>query len=250
MAIIGLTLDTLFWKTALDRILWRHLAAIGFAGAILIVLFALRKRPREWVGAAAFLLNNSAILAAFWASDQALASSSERWTPFEVEKLGALTIALLAPPRAWVGLLAIAETTAVPLVEYMTWGPAVRARLPAAAPWIITAYGVFAFLLYGHQLRRQASERRAASAHAEALALERVARLVLSMRDLANTPLQIIELTVALLRKRQAHEPLVARLERAAERLVAIGQALESERLDLLGDDGAAPAHSMDLDRR
>jgi hypothetical protein len=127
----------------------------------------------------------------------------------------------------------ILELTIASLVQWFAWGPEVRARLPPAAPWFVVCYAIFATVVYAHRLMRQLVERRAAHAEAEAAALERFMRLLLSMRDLANTPLQTIELTVGLLRRKSAlEERLLDRLERATRRLVVISHALEAEASD------------------
>jgi hypothetical protein len=232
VCILGLVLDEVFWKTTLHGVLWGHFVSVSALVVILGVLLALRSRPTELLGSAALLLCVVATLAALSLSDRRLAASNVRWTPFEPQRLGALAIALLAPPRAWLGAICIAAATVVPLVEWATWSANWRAGLPASAPWMVVAYGLFAVVIYAHQLARQALATRVAVAWVEAIALEQLARLVLTVRDLANTPLQTIELTVALIRKQKTFEPsLLARLERAAQRLVAIAHAVETEQL-------------------
>ena len=227
---IGLAIDSIFWKAALGMVLWGHLAAIALSASLVA---AVERVPRrEWVGTTALFLNNTVALAALWQSDQILAHSDVRWTPFDVQRLGVLTIALFAPPRAATGVATIGLGVAFPLVEYATWDDAVRAHLPVTAPWAMGAYGVFACFLYAHLLRRRTMNRRAALAKAQAEGLERFARLVLAVRDSANTPLQTIELTVALLRRDGAEPRLLDRLARSVARLTAIGRALEMLQAD------------------
>jgi hypothetical protein len=235
LTVVGMSLDALYWETSHGFVPVRHVGAAAFAGACAVVLYATRRRPREWLGSAVFVANNAAILAALWTQDALLAPSAPAWTPFDAQKLGALTIALFAPPRVWVGLASIAGFVLVPLVEYFGWDPEVRARLSPGTPWAVVAYGLFACGLFALQVRRRALQRRAAEAEAEAAALERFARMVLAVRDMANTPLQTMTLSVELLRSRGNHDSeLVDRMGRACARLVEVARALEAF-------DGTAP---------
>lgn len=239
VSILGLTLDAAFWETAMGSMPRGHLICIAFVAALWVVLIVTRGLPSEALGTVALLACVTAVLAALEMSDRRLAGSTVMWSPFEAQKLGTLTLALLAPPRAWLGTVCIAEVTVVPLVEWASWSPAWRARFPVAAAWMVVAYGLFALVVYAHQLSRRTLERRVAVARAEAASSERFARLAILVRDLANTPLQTIELTVAALRRRLTFDPaLLDRLERAAARLVAIGRALESS--EPLPADGRA----------
>lgn len=231
LTIVGMAIDSAFWQSTLHRFLWGHTACIVLSAGIIAVLVATRRRPIPWLASVALLVNTTAALAALRITDNLLASSGEPWTPFEAQRLATLAMAVLAPPRVWLGVALIAEITAVSFAEWTSWGPAIRATLPAATPWLVVAYALFASVVYAHQLARQSLERRAARAHAEAAVMERHALLVFAVRDLANTPLQTIELTVALIRRRHGLDPrLLERLERAAGRLVAIGRLLEEQQ--------------------
>jgi hypothetical protein len=227
----GLTIDAVFWRTTLHRAVpWSHAASILLGLAGFGLLSGWRGRSDERVGAGVLLLLVAATAATIAVTNDRLAHSTVRWNPFEAERLGALTIALLAPPRVWLGIACILELTVAPLAQWFAWSPAVRARLPPAAPWFVVCYGLFAVMVYAHRLARKLVERRALQAEAETAALERFMGLLLSMRDLANTPLQTIELTVSLLRRRETlEERLLDRLERATRRLVAMSHALEAE---------------------
>jgi hypothetical protein len=232
LAVIGLAIDASYWKTTYGFAPTGHVATAVLAAGSLILLVVTRDRPRRWLGTAVFLVVIAAILAALSWTDGVLAHADPHWYPFDAHKLGALTVALLAPPSLWVGLLAIAGFTVMPLVELHAWEPEVRARL-SAAPWATVAYGAFACAVYALQMRRYALLRRAARAEAEAAALERFARMVLAVRDLANTPLQTVELTAALLRRRgEPDAKLLDRVLRACDRLVAVGRVLDRYALD------------------
>jgi hypothetical protein len=137
------------------------------------------------------------------------------WAPFQAEKLGALTVALLAPPGFWIGTLSILAFAATPIVHAASFAPAVRARLPMSEPWASLAYGAFALLLLFYRLRARAVEREMARVNAEVAAREQLTRALLAVRDLTNTPTQTLSLAVALLRE---HHPEDSELHRRMDR--------------------------------
>jgi hypothetical protein len=97
-------------------------------------------------------------------------------------------------------------------------GPESKARA-TAEPWAILAFGTFAAGIYAYRIYTWRKEQRLAHDLAEARISERLSRIVLALRDLANTPLQTLELTSALLAHRGAAPPLIERMQRALARL-------------------------------
>ena len=93
-----------------------------------------------------------------------------------------------------------------------------KARAPAE-PWAILAFGTFAAGIYAYRIYAWRKEQRLADALAEARISERLSRIVLALQDLANTPLQTLELTSALLARGGAAPPLIDRMQRALARL-------------------------------
>jgi hypothetical protein len=233
LGLIGISVDAMFWRTVEGGALWRQLAYVGLAGALLLLLLSKRIRSSESACTAIFVVNVAAALATLWASDDRLAHTQQPWSAFDAQKLGALALALLAPPRAWVGIGSIAAFTLVPLVEFTLWGPVVRARLPVGTPWAPIAYGAFSLILYAHELRRIALAQRIARSEAEREAASRLAQVALAIRDLANTPVQTIQISLALLRHHGSGEPrLLDRIERANGRLVELDRLLDAYKTD------------------
>src|SRR5689334_15153564 len=112
-----------------------------------------------------------------------------------------MTVGLLAP-GARVGLLNLAIYLGAALVQFWTFGPEVRANLDAAEPWATVAFGSFSVVLLMHRLRGLELERKAAKAEVEARAYERLARVLMAVRDLSNTPLQTIHFAGVLIERR------------------------------------------------
>jgi hypothetical protein len=224
---VGLGLDAAFWWLTYARVPRGHLVVMLSSAATLVLLHLRRGRPSVRLGNLAFTLNNVAALAALWATDTRLVGT-HHWNPFDAQKLGALTVALLAPPSAWVGVVNIAAFTLIPVAEVLWWAPGLRAELPPATPFASVIYGCFALGVFGLQLRRVARTQHEAEHQAETAAAEHFARMVLALRDLANTPLQTIELTLG--RVGQAGElgsEARARLRRACAKLIEIARLLE-----------------------
>src|SRR5262249_36144624 len=92
-------------------------------------------------------------------------------------------------------------------------------RLPLGEPWASIAFLLFAMAILVYRVRERRLEQRVIRAQSNAEALTHVARRFLAIRDLANTPLQTIEATAALLGEIPAARVHAARLMRSLERM-------------------------------
>lgn len=217
--IVGMPLDAALWWTAYRTAPVWHFASIGFSAALLVYLLVARRARRlATIGAVTFVANNAAIVVALWQDATMAALSPGPWVPFQPQKLGALAVALLAPTRVWSGALSIALFVGSAVLRWGLFSPAHRARAPAE-PWAILAFGTFAAGIYAYRVYTQRKEQRMAEALGEARISERLSRIVLALQDLANTPLQTLELTSALLAHRGASPALIARMQRSLARL-------------------------------
>jgi hypothetical protein len=204
---------------------WSAVLSASVGIALLVGLMAARRRPRLRLGTAVFLLNAAAVNFTLWMTHPYYAAAAGPWRPFEPHKLGALTVALLAPNR-WAGLLGIFGYVGSAVLQFQLFPGAAHKHLSVTEPWATVAYGAFSVALLAYRLRGLALARAVARGRAEAAVLQRLARASLNLRDLANTPLQTLELSLALLRSRGDLAPVVARMERALMRLQALGRAL------------------------
>jgi hypothetical protein len=191
--------------------------------------------PTVRLGTVVFLVVNVALIAALWETAQDFAASGIRWVPFRENHLGAMTVALLAPPIAWVGIVTILGFTGAPVVQYALFDPAVRERIAYGDPWATIAFGGFALVLLVFRLHGNRKEREAAQVQARLEHVERFARTMLAVRDLANTPLQTLVLSIDLLRSADAEPAVIAdRVDRAVRRLRDIDR-IASAYEDVLG---------------
>ncbi|HEX8793495.1 MAG TPA: hypothetical protein VF765_21280 [Polyangiaceae bacterium] len=140
-------------------------------------------------------------------------------------KLVMLGIALLAPADPLVpSILAIALGVQKVVLRYVVGVP----QVAPGEPWITLIFAAIAVGMLLSRASRREAIARAARVEAHAAALERVTRLLLTVRDRANTPLQTIALGTAIMTRRCASEQRVAAaMDRALRRLRRLSRALQ-----------------------
>jgi hypothetical protein len=229
---------------------------LAVSASILLLAVLRRRPPRLAAGNALFLASLVPTVALVWLIDDGRAAEGLRWVPYEPTKLSALTLALLAPPSLWVGAIAILMFVGSGLAHHLVLSDAIRARMASAEPWALISYGVFALVLLGFRYRRRELQAELEHERADRLALERVADVALALRDLANTPVQTIEL---IRHELSAHDERTAvlaghmhnaldQLSRLSSLLSRYAQAV-SWNTRSASFDGATEAASL-LDRR
>jgi hypothetical protein len=189
----------------------------------LFVLFMLIERRdrityRECIGW--YLAASLPLLPVMWIAEQHLARAGVPWAPFAGFKFVVFPAAMMTPGPLYLaaGLTAALGIEAV--VAYFVLG--IRGN-PWASPGEPGATIVFTLIacgliIYRAQTRR--AEREAARLRAEADAFERLATMVLAVRDGAGTPLQTLAVGLDLLRRIESDRPAtIARMNRALEEL-------------------------------
>jgi hypothetical protein len=226
LGVVGTAMSVLaFWRVSGPAL--RTVQAIGILLSGTVYLW-LRSRDLTFSrrqSNALFLLVLVPTVVMTWLVDDARAAHHESWVPYEPNKLSALTLAIIAPPGGRTGVVGILMFVGSALLRHFTWPDAVRPRISAGEPFGIIAYGVFALVLLGFKQRGNTLRAELEHARAEKVALERLARVSMSLRDLANTPVQTLELV------RQRLLSGDPQLGRQTERM---GRALE--RLQRLND--------------
>lgn len=218
-------------------------SAVGVAIAA-FVLIVHRRRPQPIrLGSQLFVLNNAAVLVAM-AITGGYHIYNPQLIPFQAHKLGTLTVAMFAPER-WAGLLCIAAYVIAPIVQFALFDPELQARVGDGEPIVLMVYGICGAVLLQYRLRGLVRERELVHAQTEAADARRTARLLLAVRDLSNSPLQVITLASAALRGRgpELSGPL-DRLDRALDRLRVLHRPLKIYEADLdwrPGDESLDP---------
>jgi hypothetical protein len=209
---------------------WRHLpvhpirdlqfVALIAASASLVVLWMTRASPSARVAQATMLVVLAPACAYFWFNDSLRAAQGACWDPFEGNKVAALACALLAPPSIAVGLVIIGGFAASALIHFAMMSEAARASMAAGEPFTTLAYTGIAVAIFVYRLRSVALEDEVSRAHAEAALMHEVALISLAVRDLANTPVQTLEVLRGLLLKPGADLSVIEqRMTRALDRL-------------------------------
>jgi hypothetical protein len=162
-----------------------------------------------------------------WMVDDARAAQSAHWVPYEPSKLSALTLAIIAPPGWPIGMVAILMFVGSALVHHLLLASVLTERMWAGEPFGIIAYGLFALVVLGFKQRSYTLRGELEHERSEKLSLERVARVSMALRDLANTPVQTLELVrQKLLTDDPQPGVQIERMGRALERLRRLNDIL------------------------
>lgn len=221
LAVVGCLTAGLLWRAFAPDVVstWPWWTATAIATLALLVRVAVRS-GRELLHGVLLVTVLVAVEAAAILTNDQLAQAERVFEPFQALKLLALAVAVVATPRRWFGVLAIASAAVIAPTQYATWPQAWVTDIPATGPYSTIVYAAIALVVYGYRLDATRFEREAARTQAEADSLLRFARLITGLLHLANTPLQTIASTADVLRMRhpEARE-LADRLQRASERL-------------------------------
>jgi hypothetical protein len=227
LGVVGTALGVVgFWGISGRALRLVQVIGIVVNGAALVVL-ARRGRQTLALSRALFLIVLIPTSTMAWLVDSARAAHVEHWVPYEPTKLSLLTLAMIAPPGWGVGAVAMLMFLGPALVHHALLEHGVRARMAEGEPFGIIAYAVFAFVVLAFKQRGYALNEELEHARADKMVLERVARVAMALRDLANTPLQTLELVRQNLRTGKARADEQAELmARALERLRRLNDIL------------------------
>src|SRR5262249_35837537 len=105
--------------------------------------------------------------------------------------------------------------------------PEVRTSMDAAEPWPIFAFGLAGILALVYRFRRAQLQQNFARVQAQNFAIKQLASAFLNIRDLMNTPLQVIELSTRILRDPSASQKsVIDNIDRSVQRLREINSVL------------------------
>ncbi|HYO73805.1 MAG TPA: hypothetical protein VEU33_47840 [Archangium sp.] len=204
------------------HVLW----ALGMLG----MLLARRHRLSPALINGGFVVGVLPFLPIFALAEYFMTGSGLLWMPMTGHRLVMLSIGVLVPTGMWLGggLIAIFALEAVVLWFALGLGSHPGVRSPWE-PWVTLIYGGVALAMLAYRVRSHTIELTLREVRAEAEALERLARLFLAVRDATNTPLQTLELSIAVLRQRSPEgESTLAAMERAVHRVRSLTQRLGS----------------------
>jgi hypothetical protein len=194
---------------------------------LLIALFIQRKTPSIKWASIFYLVNTVSVATALLLTNLQFAVSERNWEPFQASKLGCLSAALVAP-GGWVGLISIRAYALSALRHFeFFFPPEIKALVDGAEPWPILAFGLAGVFALAYRFRQAQLEREVARIQAQNFAIRRLAYAFLNIRDRMNTPLQVIEFSVDLLRNsNEPPKPTLDRIDRSVECLREINSVL------------------------
>jgi hypothetical protein len=201
---------------------------------LLVVLFIWRKTPSVKWASIVYSVTTVSVVTVLLLSNVQFAVSEKHWVPFQASKLGCLIAAVLAP-GFWVGLLSILAYCLSALLQFQFFfPPEIRTQVDAGEPWPILAFGLAGVLALVYRFRRAQLEQEVAQIHAQNFAIRELANAFLSIRDLMNTPLQVIEVAVELLRNsNKPAKSILDHIERSVQSLREINSMLAQHEKDI-----------------
>ncbi len=175
--------------------------------------------------AAAFVSVMLPVLATTWVTEMSHAAAGQAagraWELFLGPKIAMFVIAAAAPSKPrW---LAPALLGAFGLEQLALWfvldlgSP--TANVTPHEPGVTLATSTLAVVLLAIRIHRAEVERQLVASRLEAAMLRTTNEAFLAVKDLANTPVQNLELALSLLQTEDPENPLLARARRALSRL-------------------------------
>jgi hypothetical protein len=194
---------------------------------LLMVLFIWRKTPSVKAASIIYLVNTASVVTVLLLTNLQFAVSERNWEPFQAAKLGCLISAMVAP-GFWVGLVSILAFSLTAVLQFeVFFPPEIKAQVAAAEPWPMLAFALAGVLALVYRFRGAQLQQELARIEAQDFAIKRLAQAFLNIRDLMNTPLQVIELSIDLLRKsNDPNKRIIDRIDRSMERLREINSVL------------------------
>jgi len=256
LLLAGTAVGALFWPLPLY---WTWAATGTLEAALLVILIG--ASPNDGALADATIIAATAVvMAQTWVTNDLTVRAGVPFQPFEVYKLFPLAVALLAPSSLWIGVGAIAASAILPLLQVWRWPAPLRQPLSPAEPWVTAFYALVALILLLHRRRQLAAQRALIQVQIKSAYIDRFMHKLVAVRDLANSPLQALESTLAVLRIKHPQSAVqLERIERQIDRLRKLSTVLaryeprswnsgdESfDALEVLQQPDDSPTHEFD----
>ena len=227
--LVGGFLAIIMWGQLESSVLdWTALLAI-LSGALTIIFVVKRKNPlSDSTTSLIFGLNLIPVYGLLWVSNSVSSHQNKIWVPFEPHELACLAIAFLAPPGIAIGVLGILVIPVLAEFQYMGFSPEQLTWLPAHPLFAPMAFGSFALILYFFRRHGVRIADLAAKSEAEAQAMKKVTHAILSIKDLANSPIQALTLDVEVLKLKHPDDvPIANRIEKSVHQLRDLNRLLD-----------------------
>jgi len=176
-----------------------------------------------------------AVFPYIWISQAAFANSENPWIPFYGFQMAALVIASF---RYGSGVRLNAFLLAAITIEAAVfWWCFHLGSEPLLAQsgyiWNVLLTGFSAATLLTARYQYERTLRRLIELEARAATAEMIARVFLTVRDRANSPLQTLEIGLALLRRRQPESPISGTLLNALKKLIDLHKTFSPRKAEI-----------------
>lgn len=204
------------------------------SGINLAILFFLQDKKPIHIASLVYLLN-------IFVDGCGVLVNHYQWVqmgvPFEAFfgfKIMSLIVAMQAPTVIWVGWSSLSFLLLAPLIQYFFWNPEQQKLLGVQEPGFTIVVILSCGLIYYQRLKIFSMIQKQAQLQASAQQLRRFAHLLLGTQHLINSPLQVIETAVELIRlKHPETENLVQKIEAAFEPIRSVSRLLSFGRKHL-----------------
>ena len=164
-----------------------------------------------------------------WSSQATYALSGKIFTPFLPYKIYPIALAFLVPGPFWINLLTIILFYVQAIVFWFYFDmPGIDKVSLGSEPFGTIVFAVVAFLLLFFKYRDKQIITELGRKQANIEFYELLTQIFLSLRDKANTPLQIQKLAITVLKKRCPNEKgILDSLSNATDELESMNKILE-----------------------
>ena len=188
-----------------------RLAMLGLGVVVLTISIARRRRWNTKLASLLFVSNAAAYYVVAWIWHANAARSGEPWVPFEAYKAYFIALAVLIPVSYWINVLLMAGFVIEAIIIWTVLDlPHSETAVIQHEPWATLVFIAMAAALLGFRVSHDRVARDLERARSRAEMLEQVARVFLSIRDKANTPLQTLRVTAAIVRERHPESVALA----------------------------------------
>lgn len=213
--------------------LWQWYSALLVVFVLMVTALSVKKLP-TMVSGMISLFSAAALLIATMISNVQLSEAHVHFEGFQGFKVTAIVFAIVAVRPTWVGLVIIGICGVVPTLMYYTLSQDFRNSMVVQEPWLTLSYAIFGFAFYRYRIKSTETEQKLLRAQAQKESLDRLAKVLLAVRDLSNSPLQTITTTTALLAEKDISREDIARLNtKALKQLNELNQILSSYEKDI-----------------
>lgn len=200
--------------------------------AALLALWARRRSASDSLPALAFACVVMPFWLTFWISEAYHVAIGRFEQPFVGPKLMFFVISALCPTRPrWMAPALLASMCIEVAIMWKLLGFATEPTVVATGePWISVSYALLAFFLFASRVHWMHLHEELARARAETRMLHTTNQAFVAVQDLANTPLQSLEIALSLMERERPEDSLVRSAKRAVQRLRVLTRHLPVEQ--------------------